>query len=333
MAGSFDDEYNALSGRIGVIYDVAQAKGATAPMPAANQRNTYNLSGYVNSIQTSTPQPIDAFVEYICEGQQTSSFQVENAYIDLDILLSNAVELSVKMNIDTDLSGLLDDVMVKSILFGFGTNASIATNIQVSKPTSLSTYYIAVGNSWNLTQTGLTDVAYVPFIKNEGLSATSGIEWISKPQFTVGYNISKTTGSSYSWISDGLRMTSTYSTNYSYLPVFQGNEYGNLAGRTKGIVSRTIINYISDISPMLFGGAYSLATSTAIGRRYCASTHILVYGLELKVKMSDNSVIHRNLKPARKGTTYGMYDLVGKHFYTQTNSVGTIGGGPDVYVI
>lgn len=50
MAGSFDDEYNALSGRIGVIYDVAQAKGATAAMPSYDQRNTYNLSGYVDSI-------------------------------------------------------------------------------------------------------------------------------------------------------------------------------------------------------------------------------------------------------------------------------------------
>lgn len=333
MAGSFDDEYNALNGRIGVIYDVAQAKGATAPMPAADQRNTYNLSGYVNSIQTSTPQPIDAFVEYICEGQQTSSFQVENAYIDLDILLSNAVELSVKMQIDTDLSGLLDDVMQKSILFGFGVNAAVATNIQISKPTSLSTYYIVVGNNWNMTQSNLADTAFVPFIQNKGLDESSGIDWMDRPQFTVGYNISKTTGSSYSWISDGLRQTSTYRLNYSYYPVFQASLSGYLVGETKGVVSKTIPNYISDISPMLFGGAYSPTTSTAIGRRYCASTHILVYGLDLTVKMSDDSVIHRNLKPARKGTTYGMYDLVGKRFYTQTNSVGTISGGPDVYVI
>lgn len=57
MAGSFDDEYNALSGRIGVIYNVAQAKGATAQMPAYDQRNTYNLSGYVDSIETPQ-QPI-----------------------------------------------------------------------------------------------------------------------------------------------------------------------------------------------------------------------------------------------------------------------------------
>lgn len=57
MAGSFDEEYNALSGRIGVIYDVAQAKGATAQMPAADQRNTYNLSGYVDSI-VMPQQPI-----------------------------------------------------------------------------------------------------------------------------------------------------------------------------------------------------------------------------------------------------------------------------------
>lgn len=34
-----------------------------------------------------------------------------------------------------------------------------------------------------------------------------------------------------------------------------------------------------------------------------------------------------------KGTTYGMYDLVCHQFYTNANSVGTIGGGPDVYVI
>ena len=80
MAGSFDDEYNALSGRIGVIYDVAQAKGATAQMPAYDQRNTYNLSGYVDSIVTSTPQPIDAFCDWLSADG--------NAYIDTGIVLS-----------------------------------------------------------------------------------------------------------------------------------------------------------------------------------------------------------------------------------------------------
>ena len=80
MAGSFDEEYNALSGRIGVIYDVAQAKGATAAMPSYDQRNTYNLSGYVDSIQTSTPQPIDAFCDWLSADG--------NAYIDTGIALS-----------------------------------------------------------------------------------------------------------------------------------------------------------------------------------------------------------------------------------------------------
>lgn len=48
MAGTFQEEYDALSARIGVAYDVAQAKGATAPMPAT--RDTYGLSTYINSI-------------------------------------------------------------------------------------------------------------------------------------------------------------------------------------------------------------------------------------------------------------------------------------------
>ena len=48
--GTFIEEYNALSGRISALYDVAQAKGATAPMPAT--RDTYGLSTYINSIPT-----------------------------------------------------------------------------------------------------------------------------------------------------------------------------------------------------------------------------------------------------------------------------------------
>lgn len=48
MAGTFQEEYDALSARIGVAYDAAQAKGATAPMPAV--RDTYGLSSYISSI-------------------------------------------------------------------------------------------------------------------------------------------------------------------------------------------------------------------------------------------------------------------------------------------
>ena len=48
MAGTFQEEYDALSARIGVAYDAAQAKGATAPMPST--RDTYGLSSYINSI-------------------------------------------------------------------------------------------------------------------------------------------------------------------------------------------------------------------------------------------------------------------------------------------
>ena len=50
MAGTFQEEYDALSARIGVAYDVAQAKGAAAPMPAV--RDTYGLSSYIQSIPT-----------------------------------------------------------------------------------------------------------------------------------------------------------------------------------------------------------------------------------------------------------------------------------------
>ena len=46
--GTFIEEYNALSLRISSVYDVAQAKGATAPMPAT--RDTYGLSTYIGSI-------------------------------------------------------------------------------------------------------------------------------------------------------------------------------------------------------------------------------------------------------------------------------------------
>ena len=48
--GTFIEEYNALSLRISSIYDVAQAKGATAAMPAT--RDTYGLSSYIQSIPT-----------------------------------------------------------------------------------------------------------------------------------------------------------------------------------------------------------------------------------------------------------------------------------------
>lgn len=48
MAGTFQEEYDALSARIGVAYDTAQAKGATAPMPST--RDTYGLSSYISSI-------------------------------------------------------------------------------------------------------------------------------------------------------------------------------------------------------------------------------------------------------------------------------------------
>ena len=50
MAGTFQEEYDALSARIGVAYDTAQAKGAAAPMPAT--RDTYGLSSYIQSIPT-----------------------------------------------------------------------------------------------------------------------------------------------------------------------------------------------------------------------------------------------------------------------------------------
>lgn len=36
MAGTFQEEYDALSARIGTVYDVAQGIGATDPMPAAD---------------------------------------------------------------------------------------------------------------------------------------------------------------------------------------------------------------------------------------------------------------------------------------------------------
>lgn len=46
--GTFIEEYNALSGRVSALYDVAQAKGATESMPAT--RDTWHLSGYIDSI-------------------------------------------------------------------------------------------------------------------------------------------------------------------------------------------------------------------------------------------------------------------------------------------
>lgn len=48
MAGSFIDEYNALSARVVGLYDVAHSVGATASLPS--DLNTYNLSGYIGSI-------------------------------------------------------------------------------------------------------------------------------------------------------------------------------------------------------------------------------------------------------------------------------------------
>lgn len=72
MAGTFIDEYNALSARIVGLYDVAQSVGAEASMPSA--LTTYNLSGYIGSIPG-----YKHFSDYVQNGLILGWDGIENA--------------------------------------------------------------------------------------------------------------------------------------------------------------------------------------------------------------------------------------------------------------
>lgn len=72
MAGTFIDEYNALSARIVGLYDVAQSVGAEASMPSA--LTTYNLSGYIGSIPG-----YKHFSDYVQDGLILGWDGIENA--------------------------------------------------------------------------------------------------------------------------------------------------------------------------------------------------------------------------------------------------------------
>lgn len=341
MAGSFDEEYNALSGRIGVIYDVAQAKGATAPMPAADQRNTYNLSGYVDSIQTSTPQPIDAFVEWINSDDATITTG-ENAYIDLDIPLSTLHDnadcgLSTTIVFDHDLSGTGEgqDGYKSTRFFGYGTSITIGCSMWL-RPTqssgSLSALYVY--SAGQPTINNASYYAYAPVIHKEEIAELSGFTYNNKPQFTATIEHDNSTANALRvFVGDKMRSQANANLNFNYYPVVEtGTATGNLQGRTVQQYQRLFFNWKSAISPCLFCYVYSSTTGSTITRNYCYNPHIHIYGMDITFK-HNIGVIHRHLLPARKGTTYGLFDIVSKRFFTKSNQLGHIGGGQDVYVI
>lgn len=72
MAGSFIDEYNALSARVVGLYGVAQSVGATASLPS--DLNTYNLSGFIGSIPG-----YKHFTDYVQDGLVLGWDGIENA--------------------------------------------------------------------------------------------------------------------------------------------------------------------------------------------------------------------------------------------------------------
>ena len=72
MAGSFIDEYNALSARVVGLYDMAQSVGATASLPS--DLNTYNLSGFIGSIPG-----YKHFTDYVQDGLVLGWDGIENA--------------------------------------------------------------------------------------------------------------------------------------------------------------------------------------------------------------------------------------------------------------
>lgn len=72
MAGSFIDEYNALSARVVGLYSVAQSVGATASLPA--DLNTYNLSNFIGSIPG-----YKHFSDYVQDGLVLGWDGIENA--------------------------------------------------------------------------------------------------------------------------------------------------------------------------------------------------------------------------------------------------------------
>lgn len=72
MAGSFIDEYNALSARVVGLYGVAQSVGATASLPS--DLNTYNLSGFIGSIPG-----YKHFSDYVQDGLVLGWDGIENA--------------------------------------------------------------------------------------------------------------------------------------------------------------------------------------------------------------------------------------------------------------
>ena len=72
MAGSFIDEYNALSARVVGLYNVAQSVGATASLPS--DLNTYNLSNFIGSIPG-----YKHFSDYVQDGLILGWDGIENA--------------------------------------------------------------------------------------------------------------------------------------------------------------------------------------------------------------------------------------------------------------
>ena len=72
MAGSFIDEYNALSARVVGLYGVAQSVGATASLPS--DLNTYNLSAFIGSIPG-----YKHFTDYVQDGLVLGWDGIENA--------------------------------------------------------------------------------------------------------------------------------------------------------------------------------------------------------------------------------------------------------------
>lgn len=62
---------------------------------------------------------------------------------------------------------------------------------------------------------------------------------------------------------------------------------------------------------------------------FCDTPALKLKRLELDIVTTDG-LKHMLLVPARKGSQYGMYDIIGKQMFFNANSVGQLSGGPDI---